>query len=294
MRSPSGRPTGRISARFAELAAANRAGLVTFTMAGDPDYPTSLAILKGLPKAGADVIEVGMMFSDPMADGPAIQLAGMRANQAGASLARTLDMVAEFRRGDARTPIVLMGYFNPIYRFGPARFCAAARAAGADGVIVVDLPPEEAGELGPHVTSVGLDMIRLATPTTDVVRLPKVLDGASGFLYYVSVLGVTGTKSAIADAIADALRPVRQVTGLPIAVGFGIKTPAQAAEIARVADAAVVGSALVGVIAGHLSADGSPRPGLVEAVLAFARELSAAVRAARGTRAVGLAGTSRR
>jgi len=238
----------RIATRFTKLKQEGRAGLVTFTMAGDPDYATSLGVLRSLPKAGVDLIEIGVMFSDPMADGPAIQAAGIRAQKAGATVRRTLDMVAEFRRGDNETPIVLMGYFNPIYIFGAEKFCAEAKKAGVDGLIIVDLPPEEDHELRPHAKANGLDIIRLATPTTDEKRLPAVLDGASGFLYYVAVLGITGTKSAAIEQIETSLARIRKSTDLPIAVGFGIKTPDQAAEIARVADAAVVGSALVEII----------------------------------------------
>jgi tryptophan synthase alpha chain len=240
----------RIAARFSQLKRDNRAGLITFTMAGDPDYATSLQVLRGLPKAGADIVEVGMMFSDPMADGPAIQAAGLRANKAGATLRRTLDMVAEFRRSDPDTPVVLMGYYNPIYRFGAEAFAAEAKKVGADGLIIVDLPPEEDGELRPYAKTAGLDLIRLATPTTDEKRLPAVLEGASGFLYYVAVLGITGTKSGAIDQISSSVTRIRKSTELPVAVGFGIKTPAQAAEIAQVADAAVVGSALVEILAG--------------------------------------------
>jgi len=240
----------RIAARFGQLRRDNRAGLITFTMAGDPDYGTALQILRGLPKAGADLVEVGMMFSDPMADGPAVQAAGLRAQKAGATLRRTLDMVADFRRSDPDTPVVLMGYYNPIYRFGAEAFAAEAKRAGADGLIIVDLPPEEDGELRPFAKSAGLDVIRLATPTTDDKRLPTVLEGASGFLYYVAVLGITGTKSGAIDQISSSLARIRKSTDLPVAVGFGIKTPAQAAEIAQVADAAVVGSALVEIVGG--------------------------------------------
>jgi tryptophan synthase alpha chain len=239
----------RIATRFAKLKQEGRAGLVTFTMAGDPDYATSLAIMRGLPKAGVDLIEIGVMFSDPMADGPAIQAGGLRAHKAGATVRRTLDMIAEFRRsGDNETPVVLMGYYNPIYIFGAEKFCIEAKKAGVDGLIVVDLPPEEDHELRPHAIANGLDIIRLATPTTDEARLPAVLDGASGFIYYVAVMGITGTKSAAIEQVQSSLARIRKSTDLPIAVGFGIKTPDQAAEIARVADAAVVGSALVEII----------------------------------------------
>jgi tryptophan synthase alpha chain len=238
----------RISDRFAKLKRENRAGLVTYIMAGDPDYGTSMAILKSLPKAGADFIELGMMFTDPMADGPAVQAAGIRAHKAGATLRRTLDMLAEFRRSDRETPVILMGYYNPIYRFGPEKFAQEAKKAGADGLIIVDLPPEEDYEIRPFAAREGLDLIRFATPTTDETRLPKVLDGASGFIYYVAVLGITGTKSGAIDQITANLNRIRLSTSLPIAVGFGIKTPQQAAEIGRIADAAVVGSSLVDII----------------------------------------------
>ncbi len=267
--------------RFADLGAQGRSGLVAYLTAGDPDYETSLAIFRGLPKAGVDVIEIGIPFSDPMADGPAIQAAGLRALKAGSSLKRTLELVAAFRRDDRDTPIVLMGYYNPIYRFGVERFCAEARRAGVDGLIVVDLPPEEDHELRPHARAAGLDVIRLATPTTDAKRLPTVLDGAGGFIYYVAVLGVTGTRSAAATDVAKHLAQIRRTSNLPIAVGFGIKTPAQAAEIARSADAAVVGSALVETIASRLDAAGKPKAGLVEALHADIRALADAVRGAR-------------
>jgi len=271
----------RLARRFVDLGAQGRGGLVTYLTAGDPDYETSLAILRGLPKAGVDAIEIGIPFSDPMADGPAIQAAGLRALKAGGSLKRTLELVAAFRRDDRDTPIVLMGYYNPIYRFGVERFCAEARRAGVDGLIVVDLPPEEDHELRPHARAAGLDVIRLATPTTDATRLPAVLDGAGGFIYYVAVLGVTGTRSAAATDVAKHLAQIRRMSNLPIAVGFGIKTPAQAAEIARSADAVVVGSALVETIANRLDAAGKPKPGLVEALHADVRALANAVRGAR-------------
>ena len=271
----------RLARRFVDLGAQGRGGLVTYLTAGDPDYETSLAILRGLPKAGVDAIEIGIPFSDPMADGPAIQAAGLRALKAGGSLKRTLELVAAFRRDDRDTPIVLMGYYNPIYRFGVERFCAEARRAGVDGLIVVDLPPEEDHELRPHARAAGLDVIRLATPTTDATRLPAVLDGAGGFIYYVAVLGVTGTRSAAATDVAKHLAQIRRMSNLPIAVGFGIKTPAQAAEIARSADAVVVGSALVETIANRLDPAGKPKPGLVEALHADVRALADAVRGAR-------------
>jgi tryptophan synthase alpha chain len=245
-------------------------------MAGDPDFDTSLEILRGLPDSGADVIEIGMPFSDPMADGPAIQVAGQRALKAGMTLQRTLDLVARFRQGDSATPIVLMGYYNPIYQFGPARFVESARTAGVDGLIVVDLPPEEDAELRPLAASAGIDTIRLTAPTTGEERLRAVLAQASGFVYYVSVLGTTGAKSASAADVAAAMGRIRRHTKLPIAVGFGIKTPGQAAAIAREADAAVVGSALVQVI-GQEVASGRG----TAAALGFVRSLGQAVRTAR-------------
>lgn len=262
----------RLSKRFAELRAANRAGLVIYTMAGDPDHDTALAIMKGLPQAGADIIELGMPFSDPMADGPAIQLAAQRSLAAGGSLARTLDTLRAFRKEDRETPVVLMGYYNPIHALGPDKFAAQASAAGADGVIVVDLPPEEAPELTVHLAEHGIHLIFLTAPTTDAARLPAVLEQAGGFLYYVSITGVTGTASADEKAVEAAVKRLRQHTDLPIAVGFGINTPAQAAAIARVADAAVVGSAVVKLIAQGQG----PEP-----VLAFVRDLADGVRGAR-------------
>ena len=235
----------RLQTRFAELKEQNRAALVTFVTAGDPDYDTSLAILKGLPAAGADVIELGMPFTDPMADGPAIQLANIRALAARQNLANTLQMVREFREGNSDTPLVLMGYFNPIHHYGVPRFIAEAKAAGVDGLIVVDMPPEHNSELCDPAQAAGLDFIRLTTPTTDDVRLPKVLTGSSGFVYYVSVAGVTGAGSATTEQVREAIERLRRHTDLPISVGFGIRTPEQAAAIARLADGVVVGSALI-------------------------------------------------
>jgi tryptophan synthase alpha chain len=271
----------RLGPRFAALRAEGRAGLVTFIMGGDPDYATALAILKGLPQAGADVIEIGMPFSDPMADGPAIQAAGLRALNGGMTLKRTLEMVSEFRKSDINTPIVLMGYFNPIYSYGADKFVAAAKNAGVDGLIIVDLPPEEDAELRPQANEAGIDIIRLCAPTTDDKRLPAVLDGASGFLYYVSVLGPTGVKSVATDDVAKAVQRLRRHTKLPIAVGFGIKTPEAAAGVARNADAAVVGTALVQIIADRLDAHGKPGADTVKAAHDFVRRLSSAVRDAR-------------
>jgi tryptophan synthase alpha chain len=271
----------RIERRFAELREADRAGLITFLCAGDPDPATSAEILAGLPGAGADVLEIGMPFSDPMADGPTIQAGSLRALKAGMTLARTLDLVREVRRGDQTTPIVLMGYFNPIWRYGPERFLDDARAAGVDGLIVVDLPPEEDDELCLPARGRGLHFIRLVTPTTDERRLPKVLGNAGGFLYYVSITGITGTKAPVAEQVGAAVARLRRHTALPVAVGFGIRTPAQAAAIARVADAAVIGSALVAHIADALDSNGHAPPDLAASLHAQVGELAAAVRTAR-------------
>ena len=274
----------RLTTRFAKLRAENRAGLITFVTAGDPNFDTSLAIVKGLPKAGADVIELGMPFTDPMADGPAIQAAGLRALKTGGSTKKTLELTRRFRETDSETPIVLMGYFNPIHHYGVERFATDARAAGADGLIIVDLPPEEDRELREPAQAAGLHMIRLATPTTDAARLPKVLANSSGFLYYVAIAGITGTKSANAADTERAIAHIRAATKLPIAIGFGIRTPEQAADIARFADAAVVGSALVSTVAANLDANGAPRPGLVDEILAFTTDLARGVRSARVAR----------
>jgi tryptophan synthase alpha chain len=271
----------RIDRRFAALKAENRAGLVTFITAGDPDPATSQAILDGLPAAGADVIELGAPFTDPMADGPSIQASSLRALANGARMTRTLDLVRNFRRKDDDTPIVVMGYYNPIHAYGVDRFLADAKAAGVDGLIVVDLPPEEDAELCVPALKAGVNFIRLATPTTDDKRLPAVLKNTSGFLYYVSVAGVTGANSAAQASVAEAVARFRKGTDLPIAVGFGIKTPQAAAEIARVADAAVVGSAIVDRVAANLDADGKAKPGLAADVLAFVKELADGVRGAR-------------
>jgi len=271
----------RIERRFAELKAAGRGGLITFLCAGDPDPETSAAILSGLPEAGADLIEIGMPFSDPMADGPAVQAGSLRALKAGMTLSRTLDLVRGLRRRDEATPIVLMGYFNPIWRYGPERFLEHARDAGVDGLIVVDLPPEEDDELCHPALAAGLAFIRLVTPTTDEARLPKVLANARGFLYYVSITGITGTRAPIAEQVGAAVARLRRHTELPVAVGFGIRTPAQAAAIAKVADAAVVGSALVSHIADSLDAEGCARPDLAQSLLARVSELACAVQNAR-------------
>ncbi|MFY8092030.1 MAG: tryptophan synthase subunit alpha [Niveispirillum sp.] len=272
----------RIDRRFATLKQQGRGGLVTFITAGDPDHETSLALLKGLPGAGADVIELGMPFTDPMADGPAIQAAGLRALNNGARMTRTLDMVRAFRQGDDETPLVLMGYYNPIYSYGVERFLADARNAGVDGLIVVDLPPEEDDELCQPALKAGVNFIRLTTPTTDDARLPAVLANISGFVYYVSVTGITGAGSASNAAIDEAVARLRRHTDLPLAVGFGITTPEAAAAVARVADAAVVGSAIVRQIEANLDADGKPTAGLVPAVLGFVQALAQGVRSARG------------
>ena len=239
----------RIDAKFAELNAAGRKAFVSYTMAGDPDYATSLQIIKGLPAAGVDIIELGLPFTDPMADGPTIQLAGQRALDGGQTLQKTLDMAAEFRRDDDTTPIVLMGYYNPIYSRGVDRFLADATTAGIDGLIVVDLPPEEDDELCIPAQKAGLNFIRLATPTTDDKRLPKVLTNTSGFVYYVSITGITGAAAAEAGDVGPEVARIKAQTDLPVIVGFGIRTPTQSEAIARVADGAVVGSAIVAEIA---------------------------------------------
>jgi tryptophan synthase alpha chain len=271
----------RIDRRFASLKAEGRPALVTFVMAGDPDHETSLAILRALPAAGADVIEIGMPFSDPMADGPAIQLAGQRALKGGETLRKTLDMVRAFRTGDAHTPIILMGYYNPIYSMGSEAFLAAAREAGVDGLIVVDLPPEADDELCLPAMAHGISFIRLATPTTDDKRLPKVLANTSGFVYYVSILGITGTASPDANRVAEAVTRIKRHTILPVAVGFGVRTAAQASAIGRGADGVVVGSAIVSAVAGSLDGEGRATAGTVTAVRDLVAELAAGVRAAR-------------
>lgn len=270
----------RIDRRFAALKAQGRAALVTFVMAGDPDPGLSLEILNGLPKAGADVIEVGMPFSDPMADGPAIQAAGLRALHAGMTLRGVLKIVAEFRRQDADTPIILMGYYNPIYVYGVDQFLADAKAAGADGMIVVDLPPEEDEELCLPALKAGLSFIRLATPTTDDARLPSVLANTSGFVYYVSITGVTGSARPDYSRVATAVKRIKGHTALPVAVGFGVKDAAAAREIAQSADGVVVGSALIDALAGTLDAQGRGGPATVAAVGKLAGELAAGVAAA--------------
>jgi tryptophan synthase alpha chain len=271
----------RIATRFAELSEARRAGLVTYLTAGDPDPDTSVRLLAGLPAAGADLIEIGMPFSDPMADGPVIQEAGQRALKQGMSLHRTLALVRDLRRSDETTPIVLMGYYNPIYRYGVEAFASDSVAAGVDGVIVVDLPPEEDLELTKPARRAGLDFMRLATPTSDEKRLPTIVEHASGFIYYAAIAGITGTRSADAAGVAAAVSRLRAFTPLPIAVGFGIRTPGQAAAVGRVADAAVVGSSLVQRLALNLNPDNTAKPGLVDAVLAEVRALAQGVRESR-------------
>jgi tryptophan synthase alpha chain len=273
--------TTRIDARFAALKKEGRAGLVTFTMAGDPDPATSLAILEGLPRAGADLIELGMLFSDPMSDGPTIQAAGQRALKQGQTLAKTLDAVRAFRKGDDATPLVLMGYYNPVYVYGVERFLADAKAAGVDGLIVVDLPPEEDEELCLPTLRAGLNFVRLATPTTDEKRLPAVLANASGFVYYVSITGITGMAAPDPGKVASAVARIKRHTGVPVAVGFGVRTAADATSIARGADAVVVGSALVAALAKTLDANGSATASTVASVAAVVRDLAAGVRAAR-------------
>ncbi len=275
------RPETRITRKFAALKAEGRAGLVTFLTAGDPTPEASEDILLGIAEAGADLIEIGMPFSDPMADGPAIQASSLRALKAGMTLPKTLEIVRSFRKKDDETPIILMGYFNPIYIYGVDRFLKDAREAGIDGLIVVDLPPEEEGELCLPAIEAGLNFIYLTAPTTDDKRLPKVVKHASGFVYYVSITGITGTKSADVGHVADSVARIRRHTDLPVAVGFGIKTPDQAAEIAKVADAAVVGSALVQVIADNRDENGAPLPGTKDKVLELVGALADGVRGAR-------------
>lgn len=264
----------RFETCFARLEAEGRAGLVTFITAGDPDHETCRDLLLRLPGAGADIVELGMPFTDPMADGPSIQAASLRALRAGADMTRTLALARDFRAAHGDTPLVLMGYFNPIHAYGIAAFAEAAAEAGVDGLIVVDLPPEEDRTLREAAGAHGIAIIRLATPTTDAVRLPRVLEGASGFLYYVSVAGVTGTRSAGSAEIGRALAAIRKATELPIAVGFGIRTAAQVRAIAAHADAVVVGSAIVEAIAARLDAEGRAREGLVDDVAGFVADLA--------------------
>lgn len=270
--------TTRIDRRFAELKKEGRAALVTFVTAGDPDYDTSLKILAGLPKSGADVIEVGMPFTDPMADGPAIQAAGLRALHAGQTMKKTLKLVKAFRAGDKETPVVLMGYYNPIYVYGVTRFLKDAKAAGADGLIIVDLPPEEDDELCIPAMAAGLNFIRLTTPTTDDARAPAVFRNTSGFVYYVSVLGITGTKAPDLKSVQKNVRRLKTHTGLPIAVGFGVKTAEQARAIARDADGVVVGSALVSAVEASLDRKGKATSRTPKAVHTLVADIARGVR----------------
>jgi tryptophan synthase alpha chain len=271
----------RIKARFDKLKAENRAAFVPFIMAGDPNGPASLALMKNLPGAGADLIELGVAFTDPMADGPAIAAAGLRALKSGQTLRKTLEMVRSFRTGDEETPIILMGYYNPFYAYGPDKFVADAKEAGVDGLIIVDLPPEEDAELCLPARAAGLDFIRLATPTTDDNRLPAVVRNTSGFVYYVSVAGITGKAAGATETVKQALDRLRTASGLPAAVGFGIKTGEKAREFATFADAVVVGSALVDEFAKALEARPGETDNAVNAVLRLAQDISGAIRAAR-------------
>jgi tryptophan synthase alpha chain len=271
----------RIATRFAALKREGRGALITFLEAYDPDAETSMALLRGMARRGADLIEIGMPFTDPMADGPKVQAAGRRGLLAGATLHRTLAMVRAYRAEDNATPIVLMGYLNPILSYTPAVYCADAAEAGVDGLIVVDLPTEEADMLAPHAAAHGIDIIRLVAPTTDDARLPLVLDGSSGFVYYVSITGITGTRSASVAELAEAIPRIRRVTNLPIAVGFGVRSPQQAAEIARLADGAVVGSALIETLLSTLDDQGRAGPDTVSRVLDQVEALAHAVRGAR-------------
>jgi tryptophan synthase alpha chain len=273
--------TTRIDKRFADLAKEGRAALVTFLMSGDPDYETSLAVIKALPKAGADLIEFGMPFTDPMADGPSVQAAGLRALKAGQTLKKTLAMVRAFREGDDATPIVLMGYYNPIYVYGVEKFLVDAKTAGVDGLIIVDLPPEEDEELCLPALKAGLNFVRLATPTTDDKRLPAVLANTSGFVYYVSITGITGSAMPDSNAVASAVARIKRHTRLPVAVGFGVKTAAMAKTIAQSSDGVVVGSALVDALARSLDANGKATANTVSAVAGLVSELAEGVRGAR-------------
>ena len=273
--------TTRIDTRFAELKAQGRSAFVTYVMGGDPDMATSLDIMKALPKAGADIIELGMAFTDPMADGPAIQAAGLRALKAGMTLKKTLQMVRDFRKDENATPIVLMGYYNPIYIYGVDKFLADAKAAGVDGLIVVDLPPEEDAELCIPAMKAGLNFIRLATPTTDDKRLPAVLANTSGFVYYVSITGITGSASADSSAVGAAVARIKRHTPLPVCVGFGIRTPEAARGIAERANGAVVGTALVDALAKSLDAQGQATAKTVGAVADLVASLAQGVHSAR-------------
>jgi tryptophan synthase alpha chain len=273
--------TTRIDARFAALKSEGRPGLVTFIMGGDPDEKTALEVLKGLPDAGADLIEIGMPFSDPMADGPAIQLAGQRALKGGMTLAKTIQMVSEFRKSDNETPIVLMGYYNPIYIYGNEKFIADAKAAGVDGLIIVDVPPEADDELCIPAMAAEINFIRLVTPTTDGDRLPRVLENTSGFLYYVSITGITGAAAPDPHKVSNAVAAIKSSTDLPVAVGFGVKTAEQAADIGKGADAVVVGSALVNAIENSLDSQGNATSNTPAAVHALVADLATGVRSVK-------------
>jgi tryptophan synthase alpha chain len=273
--------TTRIERRFAALKEEGRAALMTFVMGGDPDYGTALAIVKALPPAGADLIEIGMPFTDPMADGPAIQAAGLRALKGGQTMKRTLSLVREFRRGDDTTPIVLMGYYNPIYIYGVAQFLVDAKAAGVDGLIIVDLPPEEDTELCLPALKAGFNFIRLATPTTDDKRLPAVLANTSGFVYYVSITGITGSAAPDSGKVGEAVKRIKRHTALPVCVGFGVRTAEQVRAIAQGADGVVVGSALVDTVRKQLGADGKATAATAGAVADVVRVLASGVHGAR-------------
>ena len=271
----------RLESRFVALRAEGRGGLITFVTAGDPNARLSDEILAGLPAAGADIIELGMPFTDPMADGPAIELASGRALAGGQTMIKTLAMVSAFRKSDNETPIVLMGYYNPIYAYGPEEFAADAGKAGVDGLIIVDLPPEEEAEFSGPAREAGIDIVRLIAPTSTDARITTLVENASGFVYYVSVRGITGTSSAAVSDIASNVARIKKQTDLPVAVGFGIRTPDQAAEVAKVADATVVGTAIVDQVAGGLDAAGNPSADLVGNTLGYVSALAASVRAAR-------------
>ncbi|MGX4768250.1 tryptophan synthase subunit alpha [Bradyrhizobium guangdongense] len=273
--------TTRIDTRFAELKKQGRAAFVTYVMAGDPDITTSLEIVKALPKAGAEIIELGIPFTDPMADGPSIQAAGLRALKGGMTLKKTLELVRAFRKDDNATPLVLMGYYNPIYIYGVDKFLADAKSAGVDGLIVVDLPPEEDDELCIPALKAGLNFIRLATPTTDDKRLPAVLTNTSGFVYYVSIAGITGAAAADANVVGEAVARIKRHTGLPICVGFGIRTPETARAIAEKADGSVVGTALVDALKNSLDAEGRATAKTVNAVAELTAALAQGVKAAK-------------
>jgi tryptophan synthase alpha chain len=273
--------TARIEARFARCRAEGRAALITYVMAGDPDPETSLAILKSLPKAGADIVEFGLPFTDPMADGPPIQASALRALKSGQTTAKTLDLVRQFRQGDTDTPVILMGYFNPIYVYGIERFLADAKSAGVDGLIVVDLPPEEDEELCLPALRAGLAFIRLATPTTDDKRLPAVLKNTAGFVYYVSITGITGAATPDFGKVGVAVERIKRHTALPVVVGFGVKTGAHAAAIAKGADGVVVGSALINAVQASLDSEGRATSRTVEAVTTLVQDLAEGVRSVK-------------